>query len=319
MAFQQGIDTAGSIWRSGSGVIVAEDAHRALLRQIIHFACGKALPDDASFSPPATGNGTIEDIDGGVDAPTETWTISFTSATDFTVTGSVSGAQPAGTVNSNYTTTGDPLTSLISFRITPGSTAFVPGDEFSFDVTLGPLSTQNSQWILDRWSPFTTAGDGFNAIDDTVSVGTTGAPILHGQGDGSESFTIGLAPVETPASQIWNFKIRGYTGFSVAENWETNLGASDAVYTALWNNDMTYWLVVNSRRLCATWVVSTTMHSLYAGAILPFASPQEWPYPLAIIGEKGDEEPWSSTSTQFHHGIMRPDTSNGWLRRLDGY
>ena len=310
------LDTANTVWRQGTNQVTVQDGHRALLRAIVHFAAGKALPGTVTYS--GTGTGTINDIDGGVDAPTETWTIEFTDATNFTVTGSVSGAQAAGTVGQNYTTTGNPLTSLISFRITAGGTAFVATDSFTIPVTEGPLASDPDQWILDRWSPFTTAGNGFNAINDRASTGTTGSLIWHGQGNGSEAWHAGIALAETPASQIWNFVQRAYTGFSPSQNWDTNLNASDEVFSAAWNNDMTYWVVVNSRRIASVWVVSTTMHAFYQGAILPFASPAEWPFPMCLIGEKDDEEAWNSTAAAFTHGFVNPSESNAVLRDTAG-
>lgn len=317
MAFVKAINTSASVWRQNTNQVVQQDGYLALLRSLVHYAGGKALPGAVTYS--GTGNGTIDDIDGGVDAPTETWTIAMTSASAFTVTGSVSGAQSAGTVGTNYTTTGSTLTSLISFLIVAGGTDFIASDTFTIPVVTGPLkSPSGDQWILDRWSPFTTAGAGFNAIDDQVSNGVSGALIWHGQGNGNEAFHAGIAPIATPASQIWNWVLRAYTGFSSSESWDTNLNASPETFTALWNNDSVYWFVVNSRRIAAVWVVSTTLHSMYQGAILAYASPAEWPFPMASIGEKDDEEAWNSTAAQFTQGIITPSVNNGHLRDTAG-
>ena len=69
-----------------------------------------------------TGNGTCTQVYGGPDAVAEDITITFTSATEFGVSGSVSGAKAAGTVGTLYSN------SLIEFLITAGSTAFVNAD-----------------------------------------------------------------------------------------------------------------------------------------------------------------------------------------------
>ena len=112
--------------------------------------------------------------------------------------------------------------------------------------------------------------------------------------------------------------LRAYTGYSSSESWDTNLNASPETFTAAWNNDSVYWFVVNSRRIAGAWVVSTTMHSFYQGAILAYASPAEWPFPMASIGEKDDEEAWNSTATQWTQGIVTPTTNNGHLRDVAG-
>jgi hypothetical protein len=85
------------------------------------------------------GNGTINhpavpallyDWTGGmVKVPLETWTLVATSATNFTVTGSVSGAQAALTAGTPYTTP-----SGINFTITAGGTPFAANDQFVFSI-----------------------------------------------------------------------------------------------------------------------------------------------------------------------------------------
>ncbi len=309
-------NTSTSVWRQNTNQVVNQDGNRALYRTLVTYGAGKALIGAVTYA--GTGDGTIDDLDSGVDGPAETWTITFTDATNFDVSGTVSGAQPAGVVGTNYTTTGDTITSLLSFVIQAGATPFVAADVWTIPVTLGALSAQAEQWVLDRWSPFTTAGGGFAAIDDQGTIGTEGALIWHGLGNGSEAFYQGVAITETPASQIWNFIMRGYTGFSPTADWDTQPGVGPEVFTAQWDNDMEYWLVFNSRRYVAAWVVSTTMHSLYQGAILSFASPSEWPFPNAYFGEKDDQEAWNSTATPYNHGQHYPTTQNGFIRDVGG-
>jgi len=69
-----------------------------------------------------TGNGTCTQVYGGADSVAENITITFTSATAFGVTGSVSGAMAAGTVGTLY------QSAICEFMITAGSAAFVNGD-----------------------------------------------------------------------------------------------------------------------------------------------------------------------------------------------
>ncbi len=74
------------------------------------------------------GNGTIKltNIDQ-TQAVEETWTITATSPTNFTVTGSISGALSNATVGTQYN-------DIISFKITNGLTSFVSGDEFTIEI-----------------------------------------------------------------------------------------------------------------------------------------------------------------------------------------
>lgn len=71
-----------------------------------------------------TGNGTLHDYAGGSTSVAETFTIAATSATNFTVTGSVTGSIGPATVGTPFSH------AKLAFTITAGGTAFVSGDTF---------------------------------------------------------------------------------------------------------------------------------------------------------------------------------------------
>lgn len=308
-------NTSASVWRQG-GVVTTLDAHEALLRKLVEYATGKAVV--GTVTRVGTGNGTISDIDTGVNAPSETWTVTFTTATAFTVAGSVSGAKAAGTTGTNYLSNGTPLTALLAFRITVGATPHIAGDTFVIPVTAGALSGQPEQWILDRWSPFTTAGGGFNTIRDQATNGTTGSLIFHGLGTGTEAIYQGISMVETPASSIWNWVHRAYQGFQGSQSWDTQTNPSPEVFTAFINSNMDYWIVVNERRIVVIAVASATMHSCYMGFFKPYASPSEWPYPNCVLAEEDAATAYNTTGANFTHGILNGAANNGHFRDIAG-
>ena len=160
--------------------------------------------------------------------------------------------------------------------------------------------------MLDRWDPNADLSD----IDEAL--------IWHGLGDSTEAIHCGIRLTATPASQIWNWVHRNYTGFSPSESFETQPGQSGTdVFTAFWDADMTYWFSGNSRRYIVSAKVSTTFHAFYQGLFLPFGSPAEYPFPSVVIAEKDDEEAWNSTNAGF--GVFlegRP--GHGRLRGVDG-
>ena len=78
-----------------------------------------------------TGNGALEIVAVLPESPDgEVWTITFSDATNFAVSGSSLGAQAAGVVGTEYTSDGDEIT----FLITAGGTPFVNLDEFTFEA-----------------------------------------------------------------------------------------------------------------------------------------------------------------------------------------
>lgn len=76
-----------------------------------------------SVTPGAnTGNGTFTQVYGGADSVAENITITFSSASAFAVSGSVTGAMAAGTVGTLYSTP------QVEFMVTAGTAAFINGD-----------------------------------------------------------------------------------------------------------------------------------------------------------------------------------------------
>jgi phage tail sheath protein FI len=104
----------------------------------VPFAAGDmfafALAYEATASVGNTGNGQVVGLLPDALAVPETLTITFTSATAFTVNGTVSGASAAGVVNSPYDN------NRVNFTIVPGSTAFAAGDEFTIAVSSVTIS-----------------------------------------------------------------------------------------------------------------------------------------------------------------------------------
>lgn len=309
MAYLQGVSTSTSVWRNGAAHTVQKDGYEALLRVLVTHVAGKATLSNATYS--GTGNGTIDDLDGGIAAPTETWTITIKVVTStFTVSGSVSGAQADGTVGTPYTTSGDPKTSLINFLITAGGTAFVSGDQFTVDaaVTTTPAA---DRWVLDRWLP---SGD-LSDVDDAL--------IWHGLGDATQAIHAGIRLHEDAGSSIWNWILRGYTGFSLDDDFENQPGINTSdFFMSLWDNDITYWITSNARRYIVVAKVSTRYFNCYQGLFLPFGSPNEYPYPYFVCANQNTEEAHNSGETKanwcgFTLGLW-PPKFNGELRTLDG-
>lgn len=72
-----------------------------------------------------TGNGTVTGVSADTNARAQTFTLTATSATNFSVTGSESGPAPAATVGTPYNGPG------VNFTINAGGTAFVAGDQYT--------------------------------------------------------------------------------------------------------------------------------------------------------------------------------------------
>lgn len=113
---------------SGGFVTTALDSGSPTISVITPDVIFNYRATEESPTVTGTGDGVIKltDIDQTT-AVEEVWTITATSATNFTVTGSVSGAAPAATVGTQYN-------DIISFKITAGGTPFIAGDEFIITI-----------------------------------------------------------------------------------------------------------------------------------------------------------------------------------------
>ena len=104
----------------------------------IPFVAGDYFEFDLVYAPttqPGGGKGTMSGLLPGEDAIAEVWTVEFTDATNFTVTGSITGTILPGLVGTAYTS------DYINFMITAGATPFVAGDEFT--VTFANVNINN--------------------------------------------------------------------------------------------------------------------------------------------------------------------------------
>jgi hypothetical protein len=64
--------------------------------------------------------------------------------------------------------------------------------------------------------------------------------------------------------------------------WGSQVSESPAVFTNMWDQSLGYWMYVNDRRIILSVKVSSVYASAFWGMFLPFATPDEYPYPYYI-------------------------------------
>lgn len=123
-----------------------------------------SIAGNTSFT--GVGNGALGTVTiNQTTAAAELWTLVATSATNFTVTGFVSGSKAAATVGTAYNN------GTVSFTITAGGTPFVAGDTFTFNVASnvsanGPLGSTDA---ARRTTIVTALASAINLNDDIRS------------------------------------------------------------------------------------------------------------------------------------------------------
>lgn len=113
---------------------------------------------------------------------------------------------------------------------------------------------------------------------------------LKGPGlGGTDEIFIGFRTITDPIKSWYLIQVMGFTGYLSGElccfnqPGSINIGTGSP-FLSLWDNSMTYWITGSGRRTVFTFKVSTVYEAGYAGFILPYATPVQYPYPLAIGG-----------------------------------
>lgn len=112
-------------------------------------------------------------------------------------------------------------------------------------------------------------------------------------------------------TSIYDVFMRGLIGVvPTATLTDEHIGVSPEVAFMLDENPMTYWFVINDRRLVVIAKISTVFESAYAGFFLPYGTPVNFPRPYFIAGTRGrisqNALTWRSSDNAHSAGICRP-------------
>lgn len=213
-----------------------------------------------------------------------------------------------------------------------GSSAYSTGEWRDYAVGGTPGSHEYWRVLMDSvqgaavqvaWSNLLLleAGDAVaNQFGSEVifkSTGTAGA---------DEIFT-GIRSEYSATDSWYNLFLNGYTGFDANErSWFKHPGAlpgagatypRDVPMVPCLNSSMPYWFAANGRSFRMALKVDTVYEGAYLGFILPYATPGQFPYPLAVGGSlvpqtaaRGSE--WRHSYANFRHGVYPGPGASAW-------
>jgi hypothetical protein len=134
---------------------------------------------------------------------------------------------------------------------------------------------------------------------------------------GGEDIFVGLNGFDA-GGDAYNIELRGMVGYNSATIFSAQPGVSPAVYLHLSNAAMTYWFIANGQRVIIIVKVSTVYQMAYLGKILPYATPDQYPYPVLIAGMSSSSTlRWSSTF-RSHSAPFNPGSASARLCWPDG-
>lgn len=122
---------------------------------------------------------------------------------------------------------------------------------------------------------------------------------------------------DRPTNDVYNIAVTGTTGFVGAADFDTQPGALTAMGIPLWNQAIPYWLSVNGQRVIVSAKVDTAYLSSYAGKMLTFGTPAQYPYPLLIAAPL----PTAAMTRYSDASVTLPykgNRANMKLRKMDG-
>lgn len=177
--------------------------------------------------------------------------------------------------------------------------------------------------LFERFRTFITshptlvaAGQNWAELRYSTTEAGTGRRVLMLRGPGNSGTDQIYVNIHTDFNVIgdwYNWHITGAAGYNPATAYNDQPGQStgaaaaghDGFWLRLWNSavpgasNIPYWFIADGRFFKIIAKVSTSYQHMCGGFILPYATPNEYPYPL-YIGAMGESSAfrWSETSNQ---------------------
>ena len=265
--------------------------YKELLVALNGFLCNAKKAWNVAAGVGNAGDGYVSSERASTSPIDETWTLTATSATNFTCTGSTTGASDAATVGTPYDN------GIVAFTIVAGDTAFEENDVFTFAVVDGLGATE--LYTATRWDADFDDDDGYELI-------------LCGPGTaGDDEIYSAIQTIKDTTNDWYNWRFAGMTGYTNTElQYMPGLTQGRMARMLMWNQKIPYWFVANGRRFIVVANISGSYECLYLGFALPYGLPTQFPYPFVVGGSASpattaSHNRYSSTETS-HRGFPNP-------------
>lgn len=182
--------------------------------------------------------------------------------------------------------------------------AFTTGTATDYLDLLDQLQTY---LVAQGWTVLNYDGPA-GALTDIITLNVRGP----GAGADKEVF-VNIQSNNRPADNSYGWRVRGATDY-VAGAWGSQPNESSDVYYNLWPNTLDYWFYVNDRRFIVIAKIGIVYVSMHAGFFLPFALPDEYPFPLYIAGNMNalQEYNYGNSDSRF---FIDPGINTAYYRR----
>lgn len=165
--------------------------------------------------------------------------------------------------------------------------------------------TSNSELVSlgQQWTEVWTAAGASYPFDLDASEVMLQGPGLAGVDEVLVSFKL----YQYDQDDKHGILLRGHAGLDPSSaTYYEHIQSSVYHYLPCSNDPMTYWLVASGRRFILVVKNSTVYDACYGGLFLPYASPEGYPYPMAIGGASRTTVRWSDDTTNHRGSFVDP-------------
>ncbi|AMD43322.1 structural protein [Pseudomonas phage ZC01] len=249
-----------------------------------------------------------------------------------------------------YSDDGSTWTTALTVNSSP---VYLIGETKTFAVPGTPGAHLYWRIIIDRKQSGSTTGSVYwrsllllDSGGDIVNHFGSEAILKATGTSGTDTIYTGIRSEYDAANGWYNLFLNGYTGYDPNEtsffnqpgainNWSST-PPLDVPMVPCWNAAMPYWFRANGRSFSFGVKVSTSFEGGYLGFILPYATPSQYPYPLAVGGSLVPQDSdrastWRYSYNERYHSVFpipgsnttsptgtSPNSSTLYLRTPDG-
>jgi len=123
---------------------------------------------------------------------------------------------------------------------------------------------------------------------------------------GTEAIFLNIQAYKNVVQDRYNFRMVGAIGYNSSSTFVNQPGQSPYVYSCLWNQSTPYWFIANGQRVIVIAKISTVYESFHLGKFLPYGSPGQYPYPVAVGGTSRIFSKRFSDATDDHRAFFSP-------------
>lgn len=188
---------------------------------------------------------------------------------------------------------------------------------------IGFVDNSNGQWahynMLAQIRDFASA-NGWEVLRYNTSLAEREL-LLKGSGhSGNEEIFVGFRTYQSVSADYYNLLAGVFTGYVPGNSFDTQPGCHLSGVPAH-NNRIDYWLTLNPQRIALAMKVGTPVYeSCYLGKCLPYARPNQYPYPVVCSGMLVGAAPLRfSDSTDAHRFGYKGNSPQLGLRSNDGW